>query len=78
MVFGGSEDVSGLPDSPAERETRALIMRAWATFVRNPREGLRTELGWPEYNREGTLISLQFSSPAIYSVNASFAAIASL
>ncbi|KAI9788904.1 MAG: hypothetical protein M1816_006469 [Peltula sp. TS41687] len=54
MIFGGSEDVSGLPDSVPERQTKALMMHAWATFVNDPKRGL-TKLGWPKFDPEGML-----------------------
>ena len=40
MVFGGSEDVSGLPKSEEQRRMEGVMMKAWADFARDPREGL--------------------------------------
>jgi carboxylesterase type B len=52
MLFGTAEDVSGLPNSPAEEATSKYIMGAWAAFARDSKNGL-TEYGWPEYNESG-------------------------
>ncbi|PSK43735.1 hypothetical protein B9Z65_7249 [Elsinoe australis] len=71
MIFSASEDVSGLPESPAQRRTEALMQRAWATFADDPVNGL-TRLGWPRYTRASpSLIELarndtplaQFAAP---------------
>lgn len=49
------------PLSSANKNTKALsnvIMQAWATFAKDPQNGL-TKLGWPKYNPLGkTLILL--------------------
>jgi carboxylesterase type B len=49
MIFGGSQDVSGLPASQAQKDTSKLFRRAIAAFAEDPREGL-TKLGWPQFN----------------------------
>ncbi|KAF2140431.1 uncharacterized protein K452DRAFT_335591 [Aplosporella prunicola CBS 121167] len=75
MVFGGSADVSGIPDTKEETEMQALMMKAWATFAANPTSGLTTELMWPQYDRKAnSLIRLgynntptaEFISPTVY------------
>ena len=55
MIFGASQDVSGLPKSAAQRQLQATMMHAWAAFADNPQSGLE-KLGWPRYdpNRELT------------------------
>ncbi|KAB5585574.1 carboxylesterase [Coniochaeta sp. 2T2.1] len=37
-----------LPDTPEEAAIGSYLRRAWATFAKDPYNGL-TELGWPEY-----------------------------
>ncbi|KAF8195313.1 cholinesterase, partial [Mycena galopus ATCC 62051] len=77
MVFGTGEDVSGVANGPREEQVSRMMMRAWATFARDPGAGLN-ELGWPQYepsdaNKE-TLIRLVFDdedgvsfvSPSVY------------
>ncbi|KAG9663134.1 cholinesterase, partial [Aureobasidium melanogenum] len=48
MIFGTAEDVSGLPNSAAEDVVSRYMMKAWATFARDPMRGLE-EMGWPKY-----------------------------
>lgn len=49
MIFGASEDVSGIPPSEPERETTKLMQRFWAAFADDPRSGL-SRMGWPEFD----------------------------
>lgn len=49
MVFGGSEDVSGLPKNEEQRKMDMVFMEAWAAFAKDPRKGLK-KLGWPRYD----------------------------
>jgi len=49
MIFGASEDVSGLPESAPEMEMQALMQRTWAVFADDPVKGLEREMGWPVY-----------------------------
>jgi hypothetical protein len=49
MIFGASEDVSGLPESALEVDMQALMQRAWAVFADDPVKGLEREMGWPVY-----------------------------
>jgi cholinesterase len=74
MVFGNPSGVSGLPNSRAEDEMICLMQTAWATFARDPANGL-TRLGWPKYeSRPDSLIRLaynnvphaEFVDPALY------------
>ncbi|PNS17870.1 hypothetical protein CAC42_44 [Sphaceloma murrayae] len=55
MIFGASEDVSGLPEVEEQRRTKALMQRAWAAFADDPVNGLTT-LGWPRYNRDSASV----------------------
>lgn len=50
MVFGASQDVSGLPNSVPEQQTIAVMQKAWAAFAADPAQGLSKEMGWPGYN----------------------------
>ncbi|GAB7354517.1 hypothetical protein MBLNU459_g4983t2 [Dothideomycetes sp. NU459] len=64
MIFGTSEDVSGLPESANELRTQKYMMHAWATFAENPVSGLK-KLGWPKYERNGkTLVQLALNESA--------------
>ncbi|KAK5659723.1 hypothetical protein OQA88_934 [Cercophora sp. LCS_1] len=66
MIFGASEDTSGLPTTPEQRKLTNLMQKAWFAFASNPTDGL-TKLGWPRYDaKEKTLILLGFNntSPA--------------
>lgn len=53
MVFDTAQDTSGLPNSAVENRTSEYMMRAWATFARDPANGLSGELGWPIYDPNG-------------------------
>lgn len=53
MIFGSSEAVSGLPESRNQTKLEALMMKAWAAFGDDPVEGLKTTIGWPEYDSNG-------------------------
>lgn len=58
MVFGASEDVSGLPTTEDQRKLTKLMQKAWCTFAQDPRDGL-TKLGWPCYDaKEKSLVLL--------------------
>ena len=59
MVFGGSEDVSGLPKSEEQRRMERVMMKAWADFARDPRTGLE----WPVYDpARPTLVRLGYGN----------------
>jgi cholinesterase len=46
-------------DTDVEKELVAKMMKAWATFAKDPKEGLSKVMGWPVYDPEKpTLISL--------------------
>ncbi|KAL8897017.1 MAG: hypothetical protein Q9207_007426 [Kuettlingeria erythrocarpa] len=74
MVIGGSEEVSGLPDSREERKMQMVMMKAWAAFAGDPRGGL-TGLGWPRYDPDteslvrlgyGNVGKATFVEPSVY------------
>ncbi|KAI1556105.1 PnbA Carboxylesterase type B [Pyrenophora tritici-repentis] len=74
LVFGTAQDISGLPNSPAENKYMKYIQGAWAAFARDSQKGL-TQYGWPEYKSgNATLVELaynnnlptQFVDPWIY------------
>jgi len=66
MIFGASEDVSGLPESVPERLLQAVMMHAWAAFADDPTAGLEHKIGWPKYDPNGTLISNCTCSASIW------------
>ncbi|KIW25231.1 uncharacterized protein PV07_08427 [Cladophialophora immunda] len=75
MVFGTSADLTGEPNTPLQEIVSRYMRHAWATFARDPMNGLREQLGWPVYNNTGdTLVRLgygnetkaSFVSPAEY------------
>ncbi|CZR68206.1 related to cholinesterase [Phialocephala subalpina] len=50
VLFGTAASVAGIADSDIEAEAARYMRQAWATFAKNPTEGLTTELGWPRFN----------------------------
>lgn len=50
MIFGGSEAVSGLPESKAQKETVKLVQKAVYEFTNDPSNGLVNNLRWPRFN----------------------------
>ena len=63
MIFGASQDVSGLPESKAQMQTQSLMQQAWAAFADDPKKGLEKRLGWPEYNvKKDTLVRLAYNN----------------
>lgn len=62
MIFGTMQDLSGQPDSDLESTVSQYMQHAWATFARDPKNGL-SSLGWPAYNQsEDTLVRLGFGN----------------
>ena len=49
QIFGTASQVSGVQNTPEEDALSSFMMKAWATFVKNPATGLEA-LGWPKYN----------------------------
>jgi cholinesterase len=49
MLLGGSEEVSGIPPSQAQKDTTRLFQSAVGAFANDPQSGL-TKLGWPQFN----------------------------
>ncbi|CAN9463568.1 unnamed protein product [Alternaria alternata] len=64
LVFGTVQDISGLPNSPAENQYTKYIQGAWGAFARDSQKGL-TEYGWPLYNSgNATLVELAYNNDA--------------
>lgn len=64
MVFGTAQDVSGLPNDEVENKTIAYFQKAWATFSRDPENGLSKSMGWPLYKNTSaaTLVRLGYNN----------------
>ena len=65
MIFGGIEDIigPGMPNTRYENWTKEYMMWAWASFVRDPADGLAREACWPRYDPAGnTLVRLAFGN----------------
>lgn len=61
MVFGASEDASGLPTTEDQRELTRMMQKAWGAFVTDPARGL--EGIWPDFGSgEESLIRLGFEN----------------
>ena len=59
MVFGAAEDVTGEPNTIEEIWTTDYTQWAWASFARDPANGLSKTLVWPTYDPKGKrLVSL--------------------
>lgn len=75
MLFGNSEEVSGLPTAPEQRALTKLMQEAWSSFASDPWSGLQRDMGWPRWEpgRE-TLVLLgmnntsepRYVNPAMY------------
>lgn len=50
MVFGTSEDVTGLPPTADQENLTHIMQIAWASFANDPYYGL-TSLGWPQFDQ---------------------------
>lgn len=67
MVFGTTADLTGEPNTPLQEVVSAYMMGVWATFARDPVDGLRVQLGWPTYNKSGEMISIScFGSSSLF------------
>lgn len=58
MVFGASEDTSGLPTSDEQERLTGIMQRMWATFCENPASGLTELLDWPAFEKQGQTLAL--------------------
>lgn len=59
MIFGAAQDVTGIDNIFAENQLSKFMMRAWASFVNDPKNGLWDVMGWPTYSPSNNgLISL--------------------
>jgi cholinesterase len=79
MLFGNSEDVSGIAPTASQVQLTELMQKAWFAFANNPATGL-DDFGWPQYDPEDeTLVRLghrnkavpDFVRPQVYSWNCS-------
>jgi carboxylesterase type B len=62
MIFGTSEVLSKTPDVPSEAQLSRIMRTAWATFAKDPENGL-SDIGWPVYEQHAdTLIRLGFQN----------------
>jgi cholinesterase len=50
MVFGASQDVSGLLESTPETTVKKMVQKAWAAYASDPANGMTNVIGWPQYN----------------------------
>ena len=50
MIFGTSEDVTGVAPSEDQKTMSRLFQRAWAVFADDPVAGLSKVLGWPDFS----------------------------
>lgn len=50
MILGGSEEISGLPETKPQKDTIKLFQRAVAEFTADPQNGLIDKLRWPRFN----------------------------
>ncbi len=75
MVFGGSEEVSGIAASAEQKALVDVVQRAWYAFARDPQVGLKRDLGWPQWQPgQSTVVELgldnsagtRFVDPAVY------------
>ncbi|KAI6354923.1 hypothetical protein MCOR25_008409 [Pyricularia grisea] len=52
MVFGASEDTSGLPASTDQKRLTRMMQRMWSSFSADPKQGLTRALGWPVFDAD--------------------------
>lgn len=60
MIFGGSQDVSGLPETTPQTQTKRIIQKLWASFAADPAKGL-SKLGLPTYDPTSKLQNKYFN-----------------
>lgn len=75
MLFGNSEEVSGLPSTCEQRELTRLMQRAWYSFANDSSLGLQRDMGWPQWEPgHDSLVLLgvdnspepRYGNPAVY------------
>jgi cholinesterase len=65
MLFGNSEDVSGIAVTAAQARLTSLMQKAWVAFADDPVRGLE-EFGWPRFApEEETLVRLGYQNGAV-------------
>ncbi|KZL69637.1 carboxylesterase [Colletotrichum incanum] len=63
MIFGASEDVSGIVASESQKQTTAVMQMAWAAFANDPIDGLSSVAGWPKFDKNHeSLVLLAFDN----------------
>jgi hypothetical protein len=61
MIFGNTELVGSLKDTPEQKQLSRVMMKAWAEFAKNPEYGL-SSIGWPVYEqKQRTLVRLGYN-----------------
>ncbi|KAL2126828.1 hypothetical protein VTI74DRAFT_174 [Chaetomium olivicolor] len=75
MVFGASEETSGLSTTEEQRALTGVVQSAWYAFAADPWSGLEKEMGWPQWEdgRESLVLlgkdnegGARFVEPAVY------------
>lgn len=57
LLFGTTEEVTGMPSSMNQHRFSMYMMSAWVAFAADPHEGL-SRLGWPGYKPSGMFITI--------------------
>ncbi|KAE8148624.1 cholinesterase [Aspergillus avenaceus] len=60
VLFGTASSITGVPDSEHQSKAAAYMRKAWATFAKDPYNGLSTRLRWPQFDHT-TLSQAQLS-----------------
>lgn len=66
MIFGASEDVSGIAPTQDQKELTKIMQHAWFSFSDDPQSGL-SRLGWPEFdpNTESLILLGKDTQPRV-------------
>jgi cholinesterase len=65
MLFGNSEDVSGIVTIAAQERLTDVMQKAWVAFADDPVNGLEG-FGWPRFApEEETLVRLGYQNSAV-------------
>lgn len=59
--------MSGEANSPTEEATARYMMNAWASFARDPANGLRA-FGWPVYDPQGRCGGFRLNAALLFLV----------
>lgn len=72
IIFGASEDVTGLPTTADQRNLTHIMQTTWTSFADNLVDGL-TSRGWPQFDQskdsyvllgKDNISSAQFAAPS--------------